>query len=110
MSVYSGIDSTSIYSLNFTTIKMEYKDKSVLALFKKRDGLATLVLLKDENTFIVLNIAYGYDLGDEFAHITTNISPSIEGESIGFFFTSSIAKIIDPENKEVLFEALENQE
>lgn len=89
---------------------MEYKDKFIIALLEKRDGLATFIRLKNGNSLKILNIAYGYDMGDEFAHVTTNISPSIEGESIDFFFTSKIVEIIDPENKEVLFKGFENYE
>jgi hypothetical protein len=43
----------------------------------------------------VRNIAWGYDIGDEFAHVTTNVSPAVEGASIDFFFTSEVRAVID---------------
>ncbi|MFF9351545.1 hypothetical protein [Streptomyces sp. NPDC014734] len=52
----------------------------------------------------VFNIAWGYDLGDEYAHITTNISPDVDGESVDFFFTGSLAAIVDPASGSVLLE------
>ncbi len=89
---------------------MEYKDKSIIVLLSKRAGKITFLRLKNGNILKVLNIVYGYDMGDEFAHVITNINPSIEGETNDFFFTSEIAEIIDPENKEVLFKGFENRE
>jgi hypothetical protein len=89
---------------------MKFKDKSIIVLLTRRAGQVTFVRLENGNVLRVLNIAYGYDMGDDFAHVTTNISPSIEGESVDFFSTSKIAEIIDPENKEVLFKGFENCE
>lgn len=38
----------------------------------------------------------GYDEGDGFAHITTNISPSVAGANVDFFYTSDIVLVRDP--------------
>ena len=54
----------------------------------------TIVKLKNGQSVRVFNVAYGYDLGDEFAHITTNISPSIDAEAIDFFYTNEIIDVI----------------
>jgi hypothetical protein len=43
-------------------------------------------------------------MGDEFDHVTTNISPTPSAaHEIDFFFTSEIAAIADPDLGEVLF-------
>lgn len=82
---------------------MEYKDKHVIDIFIVREGRPTIVILKNRGSLEVWNIAYGYDMGDEFAHITTNISPSVEGATIDLFFTNEIIELIDPDKENVIF-------
>ena len=43
----------------------------------------------------VLNIAWGYDAGDSYAHITTNISPSVPGFETDFFSTKEVIAVLD---------------
>ena len=78
--------------INFTQTK--YKDKSIIDIFEIRDGLETQVELKNGKLISVWNIAWGYDVGDNFAHITTNISPNIDNATIDHFFTNEISKIL----------------
>ncbi|MBF7091264.1 hypothetical protein IUY40_06905 [Flavobacterium sp. ALJ2] len=75
----------------------EHKDKNIIDIFKSRDGHETKVELKNGRLISVWNIAWGYDIGDEFAHITTNISPNIDNATIDFFFTNEINKILTDE-------------
>jgi hypothetical protein len=72
----------------------EHKDQSIIDIFKSRDGLETKVELKNGKLISVWNIAWGYDIGDEFAHITSNISPNIDNATIDFFFSTEISKIL----------------
>jgi len=58
--------------------------------------VATLVVLRDGRWLIVHNIAWGYDMGDQYAHITSNISPSMAGDPIDFFLTSGVREALDP--------------
>ena len=51
------------------------------------------------------DIAWGYDIGDQYAHVTSNVSPGVEGRQIDFFFTSDIERIIDPRTGTVIFNA-----
>ena len=81
------------------------RDESLLSLFGDRDGRTTRVILRDGRLLTVLNIAWGYDMGDEFAHVTTNVSPSVEGTSIDFFYTSDVETVSDPSSGDVLFTA-----
>ena len=53
------------------------------------------VRLRDGRTLQVTDIAWGYDLGDDHAHVTTNISPGEAGTSIAFFFTCELDEIVD---------------
>ena len=43
----------------------------------------------------MFNIAWGSDMGDEYTHVTTNVSPSIQGERIDFFFTNEVDAVKD---------------
>ena len=79
------------------------RDESLISLFRDRDGRATRVILRDGQLLSVLNITWGYDMGDEYAHVTTNVSPSVEGTSIDFFYTSDVETVSDPSPGDVLF-------
>jgi hypothetical protein len=70
-------------------------DTALLDLLRARDGLLTHVLLADGKRLPVYDIAWGYDMGDEHAHVTTNISPPVDGRPIHFFFTSEVTGLLD---------------
>jgi hypothetical protein len=78
-------------------------DEAILRLLRQRDGRLTKVVLGDGRTLAVFNIAWGHDVGDSFAHVTTNISPSVEGADIDVFTTDSVVAIIDPATGTALF-------
>ncbi len=50
-------------------------------------------------------MVWGYDEGDSAAHVTTNISPPVDGATIDFFFTRDVCEIEDLESSQILFEA-----
>jgi hypothetical protein len=62
------------------------------------------VRLSESRTLRVFNIAWGQDIGDDFEHITSNISPRVEGAATDFFFTDEIVSIVDPAKGETLWE------
>jgi hypothetical protein len=70
-------------------------DLAILAVLQGRDGLLTEVVLRSGAMHRCFNIAWGYDTGDEFSHVTTNISPDVPGEEIDFFFTSEVLALRD---------------
>ncbi|GAA4923283.1 hypothetical protein HD597_000384 [Nonomuraea thailandensis] len=78
------------------------QDQAILRLLQDRDGVATEVTLHDGTSLTVFNIAWGYDMGDVYAHVTTNISPDVEGACIDFFFTDAVRVIADPASGAVL--------
>jgi hypothetical protein len=85
---------------------MSFQNKRDTNLIKKlaqRDGVPSIVVFKDGREATIFNIAWGYDLGDEFAHITTNISPEVEGTKVDFFFTSELEALLDGETRAPLF-------
>ncbi|MBN2730513.1 MAG: hypothetical protein JXR53_14915 [Bacteroidales bacterium] len=82
---------------------MKPHDKDVITALVRRDEVKTMVVLENGQSLEVHNITYNYDDGDDFAYITTNISPEI-GNSFDFFYTNEIIRIIDPEDGTVLFE------
>jgi hypothetical protein len=69
--------------------------QTLVELLVECDGERTLVQLRDGRRLSVINIAWGYDIGDEYAQITTNISSSVEGESIDLFFTKEVLAVQD---------------
>ncbi|MEC3917972.1 hypothetical protein [Nocardia sp. CDC160] len=80
------------------------RDQEVLQTLQKRDGSPSTVVLDDGSSLTVYNIAWGYDIGDASAHITTNISPEIENSSIDFFYTAQVISVIDRETGGMLFD------
>lgn len=58
-------------------------------------------MLRDGRRLSVINVAWGYDIGDEYAHVTSNISPGIDGESVDFFFTSDVEIVLDEAGQEL---------
>lgn len=83
------------------------RNRAVLSTLRSRDGVVTSALLADGRRVLVRNIAWGYDRGDEQAHITTNISPGAEGDEVDFFYTSDVSELSDPETGAILFRVRE---
>jgi hypothetical protein len=51
----------------------------------------------------VFNIAWGYDMGDEYSHVTSNVSPAVEGSAVDWFFTNDVDHVLDPATGAILF-------
>lgn len=77
-------------------------DTKLIEILQQRDGLLTTVRLRDGTQHVVRDIAWGYDLGDEYAHITTNVSPGDDGLTIDFFYSDSVIGLIDTATGEVI--------
>ena len=77
----------------------------VTQVLRARDGVKTRVELSADRTLDVLNVAEGQDVGDDYEHITTNISPDIAGCTVDLFFTDEVARIVDPWSGDVLWKA-----
>jgi hypothetical protein len=79
---------------------------TALDVLRARTGEPSDVTLTSGRVVRVYNVAWGYDLDDPVAHITTNNSPSPAGEQPwDFFFADAVVRIVDPENGAVWFEA-----
>lgn len=78
-------------------------DGELVGLLHSRDGQETSVELDDGRWCRVLNIAWGHDSADHYAHITTNISPSVPGYEIDFFFTNEVVTVSDPASTATLW-------
>ena len=63
------------------------------------------MLLSGARTLRIFNVAWGEGLGDDFEHITSNISPRVDDATIDFFFTDEVASIVEPARDEPLWEA-----
>ena len=79
------------------------QDELLIQLLRGRGGQPTLVVLTDGREVAIFNIAWGYDAGDAFAHVTTNISPQVDEAGADSFSTSEVAKVVDPVDGTVLF-------
>lgn len=84
------------------------KDEHIIKIFKTTDQIEKMVCLDNNSVLTVWNIAWGYDIGDEFAHITTNISPEIKNSNIDCFYTNEIQKIEDLTNGKILYDREKN--
>ena len=69
--------------------------EQALHVLRSRDGSRSDVPLMSGRVCHVWNVAWGRDLGDDFDHVTSNISPSIAGSDADLFFTSEIETIED---------------
>lgn len=78
------------------------QDWSIVEFLEARDGDLSVVFLKSGQTLRVFNIAAGIDIGDQFPHITSNISPDVGGESVDFFSSGDVSHIEDGQGKLLL--------
>ena len=77
-----------------------------MRILESRDGRASIVELASGERLKVHNIAWGRDMGEDWEHITTNVSPDVPGESIDWFLTSDVVRVIDPTNGSLLWSGL----
>ncbi len=78
-------------------------DTQLIELLRERDGRSTVVELHDGRGLTVINIAWGYDMGDTRAHVTTNCSPFVAGEPSDMFGTDEVQRVIDPDREEPIW-------
>jgi hypothetical protein len=80
------------------------RDEALLAMFLERVGSPSRVVLRDGNILTVFNIAWGYDVGDEYSHVTSSVSPAVEGSAVHLFFTNDVDHVLDPASDVILFD------
>lgn len=87
------------------TLMTPAEGDTVSRILQERCGQWSVVHLFDGHRYRVFDIGWGRDMGDDYHHVTTNVSPGPSGEyTIDFFFTSEVARIEDAATGEVLFE------
>ena len=79
-----------------------------LNILVQRCGQPSIVQLTNGKTCRVHDVACGYDLGDDVAHVTTNISPG-PGQpcDVDFFHANEVARIEDAQDGHLLFDAID---
>jgi hypothetical protein len=87
----------------WSVVDVEPADVTLIEVLRERDGVPTTVLLRDGQRLRVLNIAWGYDDGEEWAHVTTNVSPSSDSDDVDFFSTDTVVTVLDPADQAVLW-------
>lgn len=83
-------------------------DTELIDLFRSYDGKRLDVRLRHGTVSPVFNIAWGYDMDDPYAHVSTNISPGIDGQPIDFFFTYAVVAVSDPSTGTELYRSESN--
>lgn len=78
-------------------------DTELVDLLNARDGLHSVVVLADGLSLTVVNVAWGYDMGEDHAHVMTNASPDVPGQTIGFFRTGNVVRVL-AEDGSVVYE------
>lgn len=78
--------------------------RRIVPILRARDGEPTKVELSDDRTLTVFNIAWGEDVGDDFEHLTANISPSVGDNVIDLFYTDEVARLVEPTTLAVLWQ------
>ena len=77
---------------------------TVSRILQERCRQWSVVQLFDGHRYRVFDIVWGRDIGADYDHVTTNVSPGPSGEhTIDFFTTSEVARIEDAATAEVLF-------
>jgi hypothetical protein len=78
--------------------------RTVIEILKHRCGEWTKVFLKNGQQLDVFNIGWGYGLGDDYAHVTTNTSPSSdEVKNIDFFYTNEVIRLEDADISRIIW-------
>jgi hypothetical protein len=78
--------------------------KMALRVLQERCGRWSVVHLFAGHCCRVFDIGWGHDIGADYDHVTTNVSPGPLGEHpVDFFFTSDVARIEDAVTGELLF-------
>lgn len=62
------------------------------------------MLLSGNRSLSVFNVAWGEDMGDDFEHLTSNISPAFDSAAVDLFFTDEVETVIDSETGTVVWE------
>ena len=78
--------------------------KAIVKILEKRCGQLTVAHLANGKVLKVKDIVWGYDMGDDFAHITTNISPPQDEAEVDFFYVNEVSKLLDPETGKIIYE------
>src|ERR1035437_7272723 len=73
-------------------------------MFLERVGSPSSAVHRDGNILTVFNIAWGYDVGDEYSHVTSSVSPAVEGSAVHLFFTNDVDHVLDPASDVILFD------
>jgi len=75
----------------------------IVEILERRTGIETTVEMATGEAYAVFNIAWGRDMGAAWEHVTTNISPEVEGASLDFFMTDDVVRLEDPRTGETLW-------
>jgi hypothetical protein len=76
-----------------------------LEILVNRCGRLSKVQLESGAQCLVYDVAWGYDMGEEVAHITTNISPGPGTPcEVDFFHATEIVQIRDGIDGQIVFE------
>jgi SAM-dependent methyltransferase len=73
-------------------------DEQIIKVLTEREGSQSTVVLRDGRRLPVHDLAWGYDMGDDHAHVTSSA-----GEAVDTFSTEDVVAILDPATGTPLF-------
>jgi len=76
---------------------------TLVKLLLERTGIPTTLHLEDGAHIVAHNCAWGRDFGNDWEHLSLNVSPEIEGVAFEVVSGGEVAEIIDPASGEVLY-------
>jgi hypothetical protein len=83
---------------------MKPEHARVVDILRHRGDRPSRVRLASGRTLVVCDVAWGYDLGDDVAHLTTNLAhPSSDEATVDFFRSDEVVSIDDVESGLRLF-------
>ncbi|MBE7209810.1 MAG: hypothetical protein INR65_02235 [Gluconacetobacter diazotrophicus] len=74
----------------------------IVNLLQRREGRPTLVELSNGRLLDIRNIVWGRDPGDNWEHVTINVSPPVADAVPDNISTRDVARIIDPASGSIL--------
>ncbi len=79
------------------------KGAAIAGLLADRQGIPTDVRLRDGTLHRVINSSIGRDIGEDWEHVLTNVTPVVEMAPKAWFLTSEVVTVSDPDTSQVLW-------
>lgn len=79
------------------------KGADLLRVLLGRVGVPTTLCLENGATATTRNCAWGRDVGDDWEHLSLNISPAMRPTKFGLLSARDVVRVIDPASGDVIY-------